>query len=262
MVLPVKYIADSSDHMVKFSVCSMVRDNSQYDQMVNSFEVFGFTSDNSEFIAADNRTENNFDGYNWQRRALAASRGEYVVFCHEDVELIDDSYEDLITQLNNLDKVDPNWLLAGVAGGAWRSSFPKRDLAIRISDPYGENQRRTTGFPQRVETLDECFIVMRRDRPVLNSYQLNGFHFYGPDLCLQAELLGGSCYVMDFHLRHHSGGKKDYLFRAARHAFEQKYTNLFPGRNVHVTTGKVSFGEGHWQAYDPAASSMPKRRGN
>ena len=49
--------------------------------------------------------------------------------------------------------------------------------------------------PGRVETLDECFILMRRSRPVVGSYDLGGFHFYGPDLCLQAELLGGSAHV-------------------------------------------------------------------
>jgi hypothetical protein len=83
---------------------------------------------------------------------------------------------------------------------------------------------------------------MRRARPVLGSQDLSGFHFYGPDLCLQAELLGGSAYAIDFHLRHHGKGARGPDFRAARRAFIRKYQAWFPGRTLHCTTGTVLLG--------------------
>jgi len=81
---------------------------------------------------------------------------------------------------------------------------------------------------------------MRRTRPVISSYDLKGFHFYGPDLCLQAELLGGSAYAIDFLLRHYGKGERGPSFRAARREFIAKYSAYFPGRTLHSTTGKAT----------------------
>ena len=96
-------------------------------------------------------------------------------------------------------------------------------------------------MPARVETLDECFILMRRSRPVLPSVDLSGFHFYGPDLCLQAELAGGSVWAIDFHLCHHGRGSKGPSFPECRARFIAKYSPIFPGRSLHCTTGIVTF---------------------
>ena len=234
-----RYMDGPADHGLTFSVCSLVRDGWKYDRLRESFLRCGFTAETTEFLAADNRSDNRLDGYSWHKTLLPEARGRYVIFCHDDVELISDGAAHLLDCLADLDRRDPSWLLAGVAGGLYRAEAQGAPpLALHISDPFGENRRRGQ-LPARVETLDECFILMRRARPVLSSHDLGGFHFYGPDLCLQAELLGGSAYAIDFHLRHYGKGLRGPDFRAARRAFIRKYQTWFPGRTLHCTTGSI-----------------------
>lgn len=237
-----RYLDGPAEHGLMFSVCSLVRDDWKYDRLRESFLRCGFTPATTEFLAADNRSGNRLDGYSWHKALLPEARGRYVIFCHDDVELIEAGAADLLACLDDLDRRDPSWLLAGVAGGLWRADAQGGSpLALHISDPFGEDRHRGQ-LPARVETLDECFILMRRSRPVLSSNDLSGFHFYGPDLCLQAELLGGSAYAIDFHLRHHGRGVRGPEFRAARRAFIRKYQAWFPGRTLHCTTGSILLG--------------------
>lgn len=239
MTLTPRYITGDEAEGPDFSVCTLVRSQQKYDRLLASFARTGFTPKNSEFLAADNREANRFDGYSWQNALLAQARGRFVVFCHDDIELLDAGHTELLAALDGLSQTDPSWLLAGVAGGRYRpEKHHRRFLRMHISDPWGEN-RMMGSVPGRVETLDECFILMRRSQPVIGSYNLGGFHFYGPDLCLQGELLGGSAHVIDFLLRHHGGGTKDASFTAARERFVRKYAPIFPGRYLHCTTGVV-----------------------
>jgi hypothetical protein len=237
-----RYIDATDPSPLSFSVCSLVADQTKYDRLLASFARLGFTPENTEFLAADNRNGNVFDGYTWTKTLLAHARGRYVIFCHDDVELIEDGYDALLGWTDWLDRHDPSWLLAGVAGGIYKpGGFKHRQLALHISDINGADRRRGT-VPGRVETLDECFILMRRTRPVISSYDLNGFHYYGPDICLQAELLGGSSYAIDFHLWHHGQGQKGRPFRQLRRRFAGKYQHFFPGRILNCTTGPVILG--------------------
>jgi len=243
-----KYVQNEEVNDVTFSVCSLVRDQEKYDRLLASFAEHGFTPENSEFLAADNRKANQFDGYSWHRHMWPECRGEYVIYCHEDVELIGDGFDELLAALKALDEEDPRWLVAGVAGSPWRPlNHSFTNAALHITDVFGSDRRRGT-VPARVETLDECFIVMRRRRPVLNSYDLSGFHYYGPDICLQAELLGGTAYAIEFHIHHYGRAIGDESFKKSRQAFCTKYRKYFPGRIMHATTGRFALGGGWYDA--------------
>lgn len=241
------YVQNRDESEVVFSVCSLVRDQEVYDKLLESFGRFGFTPENSEFLAADNRDGNQFDGFDWHRHMWPKVRGRYVIFCHEDVELVDRGYDDLLAALEALEATDPLWLVAGNAGGIWRPLDHSRNaIALHISDVFGNN-RGGQGLPARVETLDENFLVMRRLKPVLNSYDMAGFHYYGADLCLQAEFLGGRAYVIDFHLLHKGRARADESFYNLRNRMRAKYRRWFPGRILHCTTGRVGFGGGWFE---------------
>jgi hypothetical protein len=234
-----KYVQDHAESGLTFSVCSLVKSPENYARLLDSFAQNGFTPENSEFLAADNRTENRFDGFSWTKAMLGHARGRYLIFCHDDVELISDGHDALLARLAELDTLDPNWLIAGVAGGRWRVGRNNwKRLALHISDFVGDD-RRHGNLPCRVESLDECFILMRRSRPVVSSYDLSGFHFYGPDICLQAEFLGGTAWAIDFHLRHHGRGLKGPEFHQCRQDFIRKHAAYQPKRHLHCTTGVV-----------------------
>lgn len=242
------YVQNKDESILMFSVCSLVRDQAKYDRLLDSFEKFGFTPENSEFLAADNRNGNQFDGFSWHKHMLPKCKGRYVIFCHEDVELVDRGFDDLVATIDALEARDPLWLVAGVAGSPWRPlNHSRTDQALNISDTFGPNRRLGT-LPTRAETLDECFILMRRLKPVVNSYDMSGFHYYGADLCLQAELLGGRAYAIDFHLHHYGQARRDESFDRIRQQFIHKYRRWFPGRILHCTTGRLALGGGWYDA--------------
>jgi hypothetical protein len=242
------YVQNRDESDLMFSVCSLVRDQAVYDRLLETFGRLGFTAENAEFLAADNRGGNQFDGYSWHKHMWPQCRGRYVIFCHEDVELTDCGYAELVARIEALEAADPQWLVAGVAGSPWRPlNHSVTAQALHISDVFGADRRLGT-VPCRVESLDECFIVMRRLKPVLNSYDLSGFHYYGADLCLQAEMLGGRSYAIDCHLLHKGRARADETFERIRQQFRQKYRRYFPGRIFHCVTGRVAFGGGWYDA--------------
>ncbi|MCO6415649.1 hypothetical protein JYK14_05585 [Siccirubricoccus sp. KC 17139] len=203
-----------------FSICTLVNDRAQHAAMAESFAAGGFGPERAEFIAIDTTEGAGCDAFQGIPRLLEAARGRYVILCHQDVRLLEEGAEALLARLAELDRLDPDWALAGNAGGT-----PEGELAIRISDPYGEDQRRGR-LPARAVSLDENFLVLRRAAPIGLSADLAGFHLYGADLCLQAGLAGRGAWVIDFHLRHLSPGRKDASFHAAQAGFEAKYAAL------------------------------------
>jgi hypothetical protein len=213
-----------------FSICTLVNDRAQYAAMVESFTAGGFGPEVAEFIALDTTGDLRCDAFQGIPRLLAAASRRYVVLCHQDVRLLEDGAAVLLARLAELDRLDPHWALAGNAGGTAAGG-----LAIRISDPHGEGQRRGA-LPARAVSLDENFIVLRRAAPVGLSADMTGFHLYGADLCLQARLAGRSAWVIDFHLRHLSPGRRDATFDRAQAEFERKYAQLFAGvRRIRTT---------------------------
>jgi hypothetical protein len=205
----------------RFSICTLVNDHAQYRAMVASFVAGGFAPETCEFLYLDNSEGPAWDAYRGVARLMMMSQARFIILCHQDIRLLDDGAEVLLARLAELDALDPDWALAGNAGGTETGA-----LAIRISDPHGEDQHRGT-LPARAVSLDENFIVLRRDAPLGLSADLTGFHFYGADLCVQARFAGRSAWVVDFHLRHLSPGTKDASFKAAEARFEGKYRALF-----------------------------------
>ena len=221
--------AATAQHALTFSICTLVTRPAEYAAMAASFLAGGFTPAVAEYLYLDNSAGNDWDAYAGLAHMLGQARGRYVVYCHQDVRLLADGAAQLLARLAELDQLDPHWALAGNCGG-----LPNGDTAIRISDPYGEDTTRGT-LPARAVALDENFLVLRRDSPVGVSTDIGGFHLYGPDLCLQAELAGRSAWVINFHLRHLSGGTVDLGFCDVQARMQRKYAALF-GRRWHIRT--------------------------
>jgi hypothetical protein len=218
----------------RFTIATLVNNRTHYDEMLASFEEAGFDRETCEYLFVDNTGPTQTCAYRGLDHMLAEARGEFVILCHQDVRLVDDGRPELDVRLGQLEQLDPTWAVAGNAGGI----APGR-LAIRITDPHGTNRRVGT-LPAKVFSLDENFMVVKRSARLSFSRDLTGFHFYGADLCLMADVLGHSAYVIDFHLEHLSGGIKGPSFQVMEAAFCAKWARALRPRFLQTPCSLVS----------------------
>ncbi len=183
-----------------FHVCTVFNRAADYEEMRASFERAGFDGRLARFSAFDNTQSNRHDPFSVLTQACAESGEKYVVLCHQDVRLDrGDDVSRLISRLDELNRIDPSWAVAGNAG-----VDNTAHIVGRISDPHQELF--SAGLPRRVITLDENILIVRAEARLSCSDGAWGFHFYGTDICLAARLADHSCYAIDFHLTHLSGG--------------------------------------------------------
>ncbi|MBZ9794136.1 hypothetical protein [Mesorhizobium sp. ES1-4] len=217
-----------------YTIGTLSRYAEQYEAMVETFVANGFGLDDCEFLFVDNRRDDQWDAFQGLNEVLNQAQGRYVILCHEDIRLMRDGRAELDARLAELTSLDPNWALAGNAGGTDAGT-----LAIRITDPNTGDTAMGGPFPVRVMSLDENFMVVRKGPRIGFSNDLYGFHLYGADLCLNAEIMGHSAYVIDFHLQHLSGGNADATFWAAANAFTAKWRRAFRRRTMRTTVANL-----------------------
>lgn len=208
--------------MRSFHICTFVTDLTQYQQMKDSFIAAGFDETRCHYTAFDNRHGNAYEPYSTITKVLQETVEPYTIFCHQDVLLNKgDGFEQLLGVLNELDKVDPNWAVAGNAGINSRYQSVRR-----ITDPHNRSQW-AGELPAKVHSLDENFLVIKTSADVRCSAELSGFHLYAIDLCFNAIFNGYSAYVIDFHLTHLSGGKWSQEFIDCIKAFQSVWSHRF-----------------------------------
>ncbi len=208
--------------MTIFHVCTISNNLQQYEQMKSSFISAGFSLDICRYSLFDNSEKNNFDPYRTFNRIKAETVEPYIIFCHQDL-LIDrgDDCDRLVKLLTELEKIDPNWAIAGNAGMS-----NERGTIAKITDP--NNTPKWNGaLPQQVHSLDENFLVIKNSVNIATSEELSGFHLYGTDLCLHAHLNRLTCYVIDFHLTHLSGGHVGNQYWEVQAKFYQRWCREF-----------------------------------
>lgn len=248
---PVRTLQPLAEPSLLFTIATLVSDGEQYQGMLQSFDNGGFTPD-CEYLAIDNRDGNSIDAYEGIQLFLERARGRYVVICHQDVRLITDGKRELLACLADLEVSDVHWAMAGNAGA--------RDmgLAIRISDPHGEDQR-VGDLPARVLSLDENFLVVKRSAMIAPSAGLNGFHLYGTDLCLQALMRGHSAYVIDFHLRHLGRGTIGRDYYSCLEALEDKYIGVLDLGLIQTTCLAPMITASYWRLALVRLGRWPKK---
>ena len=123
-------------------------------------------------------------------------------------------------------QTNSNWGVFGNCGG-----ISPGHCAIRLTDPHGADQK-VGLLPAKVSSLDENFIVARRAANLSVSRDLNGFHLYGTDICVIADILGWNAYVVDFHLHHLSVGVKSTTFAPQRKNMIRQYKRKLSDRLI------------------------------
>lgn len=197
----------------RFSVCAIVTNMSEFEEMKASFEQCGFDT-GCEYLIADNTSGNQFDAYTAINRFLKEAKGEYIIIVHQDVRCIDGV--DKLTQiLQDLTHRDPSWAVCGNAGAIGYH----QDIRYIVN---GGKIVTHDNLPGRVYSMDENMLIIPRRVNIAVSADLNGFHFYAADLCVIADYLGYTCYVIPFMVKHLSLGNLRSM-KEQKGAFLDKY---------------------------------------
>jgi hypothetical protein len=211
-----------------FSICSIITNKDEYALMRQSFEECGFT-DSCEYIVADNTHSNNFNAYQAINRFLLESQGKYLIVVHQDVRCIDNRSQ-LEKCLNELGQKDNKWAVCGNAGAiGYHQFFHHINNAGRIIT--------NANLPARVSSLDENLLIINKSAPLAISSDLSGFHLYGTDLCIIADFLGYTCYVIPFMVKHLSLGNLKELNKNVA-GFIEHYGKKIRSRYVETTCTK------------------------
>lgn len=187
-----------------FSICTLVTNWDEYNDMRQSFERKGFTADCCEYFIADNSKGNVYDAYTAINRFFSLSSADYTILIHQDT-ICYDTYGHLLDILKKMDTVDEKWAVCGNAGGIYpgKKILYLNELGIDHKYP---------GLPLKVDSLDENFMVVKNKARLSVSNNLSGFHLYGTDICLIARFLGYTAYIIPFYIRHNSNGNFSNLY--------------------------------------------------
>jgi hypothetical protein len=187
-----------------FKIHTFVNDAVLYERMRQSFIDGGFNPD--AFVRL---TDSNDDPYTAITRLGQDTTVRYPILCHQDIVANKGvSAEKLLAALQELDTIDPHWVVAGNAG-VMRSGR----LLLRVIDEYGSSTAEPLPLP--VVSLDELFLVFNGRTVPRCSTGLSDFHLYATDACLNALASGGSAYVIDFPVTHVRPGNTERDTNAA-----------------------------------------------
>lgn len=186
-----------------------------------------------EFLPVDNR-EGRFPGAAAAlNHGAAAAKGEWVMFVHQDVELLGGDW--LERAEGFLAHTDPaGW--AGVVGrtdrGRWRGMI--RDRAMVFGEPADR--------PTEVQTLDEVLLMTRNRGPGAAYFddRVPGWHAYGVDACLTARAGGARNHVLPVPVWHDSASTNLAGLREAQAYVWGKHRRRF--RRVYTTCGRLPDG--------------------
>jgi len=218
---------------MKFSVCTLFRDFNRYQNLVDDFINAGFSRDS---IWGLDNAQSTYDCYSAIRKFLIESHSDFTIICHDDVALNNLKLTTLASQIANALRLYPKAAVFGVAGKDSRFIHGQGHfISSKGEEFWGIDLHRV------MVSLDECFLVVRNSLGIMVGEGLEGFHFYGTELCVQARKLGYSSHVIDFPIIHKSTGTLDAAFFRAKKKYE-KYLNKNGIKNIIPTTCTILYG--------------------
>jgi hypothetical protein len=173
--------------------------------------------------------------------ALVEACNDVVVFVHQDVYLPSHWLNDLGRTINALDGANKPW---GVIGCFGVRANATKGLGSVYSNGWGL-QGRVINEPEKVETLDEIVLVVRKSSGLQFDGFLPYYHMYGVDLCLVARSKGLENYVMPTFCVHNT---RQLLvlpaeFFACYRYIKRKWPQYLPIHSSCITISKL---DGHY----------------
>jgi hypothetical protein len=220
-------------------IFTFVTDEQAYREMRASFEQAGFTEEVAAYLPLRSDGKRDPEPHSTLSRLVSTRQEPLFVLCHQDVRLDQgDGFPEFVQAVEELEATDPDWAIAGDAGGSERLQ-----LIRSVTDPHGGASGHK--LPARVESLDENLLVVKTGTGVTSSPELRGFHLYGADFCLNAQLRGRTAYVMHFHVHHLSAGDRTPAYLAAVGPFEARWNREFTARYFRSSTEVHFFARSH-----------------
>lgn len=183
------------------------------------------------------------EGYN---RGMDLSRGELLIFCHDDIEVLQpDFLRRLLGHLERCDVVgvagttclkDSHWGSAGVPathGQVLQPLEAGEGYVLNVFCQHGQAGEHGEG---RIQALDGLFIAARRAAAKALRFDeatFDGFHLYDLDFSFRAHLGGfrvGVCH--DILIYHQSNGRKDEVWQRYGVRFEDKFAGQLSAEPV------------------------------
>lgn len=161
---------------------------------------------------------------------LDKARGDLVVFCHQDILFYKEWIDMLYERIKEIEKKTTEWGVLGTAG------INSNDTTIGVvHNLMGTFQWGSclgvTIHP--VQTVDEhCMIIKKSSGLRFDEEKFNGFHCYGPDICLSATSKGFTNFGILCPLVHESSsgsiisGKKEFM--RLLNILAQKWRPIYP----------------------------------
>lgn len=178
---------------------------------------------------------------------LNKCNGTFVVFTHPDIRF------ETSNELYNAKKILSRITNFGVIGaaGATAEKYHKNKRVIYSNMVHGIDKKNAgirIDSIQEVQTIDECFFILDKRYITETKFSdLNGWHLYAVELCLQCILENKKNYVIPLNIWHLSDGKSldsNYIFQLNK--IIEIYGKDFP---IFYTTVKIWITQGIWPKF-------------
>lgn len=164
---------------ISFVTC--INDANMYGKYVAGSLFLNNTKKNYEIIPILN-IGNKYSAASALNEGIKRARANIVVLCHQDVLFYKDWVELLFKRIKEIKSL--NWGVLGTAG------ITEKDKTVGVVyNVKGKMQWRQNakGTFHEVQTVDEhCMIIRKSSGLMFDEKRFNGFHCYGPDICLAA----------------------------------------------------------------------------
>lgn len=212
---------------VDFSIVTIVNSLEVYEEFCKclnnqeniKFELIPICNLNGEF-------ESGRKAYN---SVLDNCNGKYIIFTHPDIRFKTSNV--LLSIKENICGLDSFGVIGAAGATADKSNISKRVIYSNML--HGKDQKPAgirINEPQMVQTVDECFFIVNREFILNNKFkEVNGWHLYAVELCLECILQKKNNYVVPVDMWHISDGKSldaNYVYQLE--GIIKKYREYFP----------------------------------
>ena len=188
---------------------------------VNDFDEYNknIKLDDAELIPIDN-TESKYSAAQALNLGIDQASNDVVVCCHQDVVFPKDWAKKLYINIEKAKKISRNVGVLGTAGVL--NTGAKRGYMQDGNYGYWNEDGNRFGPCQ---TLDESCLIFEKSSGLRFDELFNHFHFYGADLCLQANNKRLLNFGIDASIIHYSGGGESSMGEG-RKIFEREMRKL------------------------------------